>query len=86
MGSPADAMLDHSISYFSSGSVLVSTQNWVVRSAMQETPRTLCSLCGLITVFYAFGWFTKDKRLATFGLVVGLLAASLALLPELAYN
>jgi hypothetical protein len=40
-----------------------SNQHWVIRSAMQETPRTIGVLCGVITILSTFGWFQKDNGL-----------------------
>jgi len=71
---------------FLAGEFWASTQTWQIRSVMQESPRILGIFCGLVTIIYSFVWFSRDKRLASIGLVIGLLAASLALLPSLAYN
>jgi len=63
-----------------------SFQHFSIREVMQETPRLIGAACGLVLFASSLACFGSDRRLACCGLLVGVLAMSLALLPTMAYN
>jgi hypothetical protein len=70
--------------------VLAEVWSWTghfhIQSVMQETPRLLGAICGVVLFFSSLVCFAWDSRLACWGLLASLLAMSLMLLPAIAYN
>jgi len=64
-----------------------SGQHFSIRSAMQETPRLIELLCGVVLFVSSLVCFAWDRKLAGWGLAVGILTISVPLLaPNMAYN
>jgi len=63
-----------------------STQGYTIRSYTQYTPRQVGAFCGLLLFIVSISSFKTARDLSSFGLLLGILAMLLALLPTMAYN